>query len=131
MFNTAQTEPLIVSCNFDLRSKGWKTGSRWGFIMRRISTSFEVILSTALLFAGLYLLFVGSSNKSPSEVATLLGGAVCITLSTMTLVSAVRSILWHRHIVRHSQPNHGEDAHFGNGPAKIGPPSETSQSFPQ
>jgi hypothetical protein len=70
--------------------------------MRRISTFFEAILFTALLFAGLYLLFVGSANKSTSEVAMLLGGAVCLTLSVITLVSAVRSILWHRHMLRHS-----------------------------
>jgi len=75
--------------------------------MRRISTFFEVLLSVTLLFAGLYLLFVGSSNKSASEATVLLGGAVCVALSGMTLVSAVRSILWHRHMMRHSLANHG------------------------
>jgi hypothetical protein len=76
--------------------------------MKRISTFFEIILSVTLLFGGLYLLFMGSANKSPSEAAMLLGGAVCTTLSAMTLVSAVRSILWHRHMMRHSLQNHGE-----------------------
>ena len=99
--------------------------------MRRISTFFEVILSATFLFAGLYLLFVGSSNKSSSELAMVLVGAVGITLSAMTLLSAVRSILWHRHMMRHSVPNNRQHAHFGNGPAKIGPSSEASQSFPR
>jgi len=76
--------------------------------MRRISTFFEVILSAALLLAGLYLLSIGSSNKSQNEAVMLLGGAVCIPLSVMTLVAAVRSILWHRHMMRHSLPSHGE-----------------------
>ena len=50
------------------------------------------------------MLHEGSSDKSPNEVAILLGGAVCFTLGAMTLVSAVRSILWHRRMLRHSIP---------------------------
>jgi hypothetical protein len=73
--------------------------------MKRISTFFETILSATLLIVGLYLLREGSSNKSPSDAAILIGGAVCFTLGVMTLVSAVRSILWHRRMVRHSMPN--------------------------
>jgi hypothetical protein len=34
----------------------------------------------------------------------LIGGAVCFTLGMMTLVSAVRSILWHRRMLRNSIP---------------------------
>jgi hypothetical protein len=73
--------------------------------MKRISTFFEITLSASLLTLGLYMLHEGSSNKSPSEAAMLIGGAVCFTLGVMTLVSAVRSILWHRRMVRHSMPN--------------------------
>jgi hypothetical protein len=47
----------------------------------------------------------GASNKSPNEAAILIGGAVCFTLGLMTLVSAVKSILWHRRMVQHSMPN--------------------------
>ena len=74
--------------------------------MRRISTLFEAILSATLLILGLYLLLEGSSNRSSSEAAILIFGAVCFALGVMTLVSAVRSILWHRHMLRHSGPNH-------------------------
>jgi hypothetical protein len=77
--------------------------------MRRISTPFEVILSATLLVLGLYMLYEGSSTKSASEAAMLIGGAVCFTVSVMTLFSAVRSILWHRRMVRHSL-NHDLDS---------------------
>ena len=70
--------------------------------MRRISTAFEIILSASLLVVGLYMLYEGSSNKSGSAPAILIAGAVCFTLGVMTLFSAVRSILWHRRMVRHS-----------------------------
>jgi hypothetical protein len=73
--------------------------------MKRISTLFEIIVSAALLFLGLYMLYEGSSNKSTSEAAILIGGAVCFTLSIMTLVSGVKSLVWHRRMLRHSMPN--------------------------
>ena len=73
--------------------------------MKRISTLFEIIVSAALLLLGLYMLYEGSSNKSTNEAAILIGGAVCFTLSTMTLVSAVKSLLWHRRMRRHSTPS--------------------------
>ena len=71
----------------------------------RIWTLFEVIVAATLLFLGFYLLDVGSSNKAASE-GEILMGAVCFTLSIITLVSAVRSIIWHRHMLRHSMRNH-------------------------
>jgi divalent metal cation (Fe/Co/Zn/Cd) transporter len=77
--------------------------------MKRISTLFEIIVSAALLFLGLYMLYEGSSNKSTNEAAILIGGAVCFTLSIMTLVSAVKSLVWHRRMLRHSMPN--DDLH--------------------
>ena len=74
--------------------------------MRRLSTPVEAILSATLLILGIYLLYEGSSIRSASETAILIGEAVCFALCLMTLVSAIRSILWHRHILRHSTPNH-------------------------
>jgi hypothetical protein len=74
--------------------------------MRRIWTLFEVIMSAILLVAGLYMLHEASLNKSPNETAILLGGAFCFSLSLITLVTTVRSILWHRHMLRHAMPNH-------------------------
>jgi len=70
--------------------------------MRKIATFFEIVVSATLLAFGLYLLHEGSSNQSVSEGPILIGGAVCLTLGVMTLVSAVRSILWHRRMLRHS-----------------------------
>jgi hypothetical protein len=77
--------------------------------MKRVSTVFEIILSATLLLLGLYLLYEGSSNKSASAPAILIGGAVCFTLSVMILVSAIRSILWHRRMLRHSMPDQGSE----------------------
>jgi len=75
--------------------------------MRRRTTLFEAILSATLLILGIYLLYEGISTRSPSESAILIGGAFFFTLGMMTLVSAIRSILWHRHMLRHSPPKHG------------------------
>jgi hypothetical protein len=74
--------------------------------MRRISTLFEIILSATLLILGLYTLQEGSANNSSSAGAMLILGAACITLGAMTLVSAFRSILWRRHMLRDSATNH-------------------------
>jgi len=78
--------------------------------MRRISTSLEIILSATFLFLGLYMLYEGSSNKSTNTAAILIGGAVFFTLGAMTLFSAVRSILWHRRMIRHALSNHDLDS---------------------
>jgi divalent metal cation (Fe/Co/Zn/Cd) transporter len=72
--------------------------------MKRISTLFEIIVSAALLFLGLYMLYEASSNKSTNEAAILIGGAVCFTLSIMILVSAVKSLLWHRRMLSKARP---------------------------
>ncbi|HET6929338.1 MAG TPA: hypothetical protein VFI45_03385 [Candidatus Acidoferrum sp.] len=74
--------------------------------MKRISTLFEIILSAALLTFGLYALLEGNANKSGSADAMLILGAACFTLGATILVSAFRSILWHRHMLRHSVDNH-------------------------
>ena len=74
--------------------------------MKRITTLFEIILSATLLILGIYLLHEGSSNKSTNEAAILIGGAVCFAAGAMTLVFSARSVLWHRRMLRHSQPNH-------------------------
>ena len=78
--------------------------------MRRIPTTFEVLVSAILLFLGLYMLNEGSSTKSTNAPATLIGGAVFFTLSAMNLIFAVRSILWHRRMLRGAKFNHGLDA---------------------
>ena len=74
--------------------------------MKRIPTLFEVILSITLLSLGCYLLYEGSSDKATP--ALLICGAACFTFSAMILVSVTRSILWHRHMLRHSMSDHDE-----------------------
>jgi hypothetical protein len=70
--------------------------------MRRIPTFFEIVLSVVLLVAGLILLHAASSSQSTGQEAYLLGGAVCLTLGVLTTISSIKSILWHRRMVRHS-----------------------------
>jgi predicted membrane channel-forming protein YqfA (hemolysin III family) len=79
--------------------------------MRRVSTLFEIVLSATLLILGLYVLQEGIANKSSSSVAMLILGAICFTLGVTTLVSAARSILWHRHMLRHSVPMYPVEGH--------------------
>jgi membrane protein implicated in regulation of membrane protease activity len=70
--------------------------------MRRISTLLEVLLSAALFILGLYLLHTAISVQSEYGVVILVGGAVSFSLGQMTLVFAVKSILWHWRMLRHS-----------------------------
>jgi hypothetical protein len=87
--------------------------NKGAFPMRRISTFFESILSATLLFLGVFMLYEGSLDKTASDSAILIGGAVCSTLGVMTLFAAVTSILWHRRMKKHSLSNHdlGNAAH--------------------
>ena len=77
--------------------------------MRRISTLLEIVISATLLIIGLYMLYDGNLNKSTNEAAILIGGAVFFTLGVTTLISAVRSILWHRQMMQHATPDRGLD----------------------
>ena len=74
--------------------------------MRRISATVEVLISATLLGLGLYLLDDGSLNKVTNESAILVSAAVCLTLGLITLIAAVRSMLWQRHMLRHAAPHH-------------------------
>jgi len=78
--------------------------------MRRISTLLEIILPSILLFTGGFMLYEASLNKSSNDAAILVGGAACSSLSLTILVSAVRSLVWHRQMLRHAMPNHHLDA---------------------
>jgi hypothetical protein len=77
--------------------------------MRRISTLFAALLSATLLILGIWLLYEGILASSASETAILISGAAFFALGVMTLVSAIRSLLWHRHMVRNSSPNNEMD----------------------
>ncbi len=93
---TGQGSNLLCACGSKMKKVYAKP------VLRELSKA-ECILRFG---DGLYMLHEGSSSKSPGEAAILIGGAVCFTLGVMTLVSAVRSILWHRRMLRQSVPNH-------------------------
>jgi hypothetical protein len=71
--------------------------------MRR-ATLFEIIVSAALLTGGLYMLHEGLLNNSNVSGPVVIFGAVCFTLSLLVLAGAVRSVLWHRRMLRHASP---------------------------
>ena len=74
--------------------------------MRRTPTTVEILIFAALLSLGLYLLDDGSLNKAANESAILTSAAVCLSLSLIALIAAVRSMLWHRHMRKHATPHH-------------------------
>ena len=67
---------------------------------QRIWTIFEVMLSVSLLVAGYFLIFQGLLNRSASDTVMPLPGAVCLALGGMTLVAAIRSLIWHHRMMR-------------------------------
>jgi hypothetical protein len=68
--------------------------------IKRVWTFLEIVISTTLLVAGLFMLQEGIANNSTGAVAMLILGAVFITLSVISLIYAIRSLLWHRHMLR-------------------------------
>ncbi len=85
-----------------IKSRRYDAPERRRPCMRRVATFFEVLVSATLLMSGLYMLYQAGSNKSLDAATILIGGAVCFTVGVMTLTSAVRSILWHRKMLRHA-----------------------------
>ncbi len=74
--------------------------------MKRISTTFEILISALALILGLYWLKEGFSNKTWLADAYLIGGAAFFSLGFMTLYFAVRSVLSHRAMLRHATGGH-------------------------
>ena len=70
--------------------------------MNRMTTILEVVASAALLIAGFYWLYDGSQNKTASGPIAVVGGAFCLAVSVVMLVSAAKSILWHRQALKHA-----------------------------
>jgi hypothetical protein len=69
--------------------------------MRRVYSVLETILSALLLTCGFYMLNEGVSDKS-NATAMLIGGAVFSAVGVVALQAAVRSIIWHRAMLRHA-----------------------------
>jgi len=72
--------------------------------IKRVWSFLEIVISTTLLVAGLFMLQEGIANKSASAVATLILGAVCFTLGVISLTYATRSLLWHRYMLQVAKP---------------------------
>jgi hypothetical protein len=74
--------------------------------MKRLSTTFETLISAFMLTLGLYLLNVGISNITWLADASLIVGAAFFSLGLITLYCAVRSVLSHRAMLRHATGGH-------------------------
>jgi len=77
--------------------------------MKRVSTTFETLISALILTLGLYLLSEGISNNTWFASASLIVGAALFSLGFITLYSAVKSLLSHRAMLRHSTGGHRVD----------------------
>ncbi len=77
--------------------------------MKRVSTTFETLISALILTLGLYLLNEGISNNTWFASASLIVGAALFSLGFITLYSAVRSVLSHRAMLRHATGGHRVD----------------------
>jgi hypothetical protein len=68
---------------------------------------FELVVASLLLAVGSGLLYYGSVDHSVTAGAVLICGAAFFSLGAMMVVSAVRSILWHRRLLQHAMPHRG------------------------
>jgi hypothetical protein len=71
---------------------------------KRVWTFLEIIISTTLLVAGLFMLQEGIANKSTGAVAMLILGAAFTTLAAVSLIYAIRSLLWRRYMLQVAKP---------------------------
>lgn len=67
---------------------------------RRVWTLFEMLVSIGLMGGGSYLLVLGMANKTATDSLMVLAAALCMTMGGLTLGSAIRSLLWHREMLR-------------------------------
>lgn len=68
--------------------------------MRRVFAIPETVVCGALVLIGAYLLGDAVSSNSPTATPVLISGAVLMVFGIGTLQAVVRSILWHRTMLR-------------------------------
>jgi len=74
--------------------------------MKKVSTTFETLISALVLTLGLYWLKEGILNKTWLADVSVIGGAVFFSLGFITLYSVVGSVLSHRAMLRHLAGGH-------------------------
>jgi len=62
---------------------------------------------SVLVVVGLYLLYEGFLNRSANESGSVIAGAAFVTLGGAALISAIKSMLWHRRMLRQTLPHRG------------------------
>jgi hypothetical protein len=76
----------------------------WGMRMMNRWRFFELAMAAILLFAGAALVYYANVEQSATAGAVLIAGAAISALGVMLVVSAIRSILWHRRMIHHAMP---------------------------
>ena len=72
--------------------------------MRRVSTLLGILVSALTLMSGLYILYVAGLNQAVYADALLITGAVMFTLGMINLITGIRSIIWHRRMLKQTRP---------------------------
>jgi hypothetical protein len=80
--------------------------NRWRFA--------ELTFAAVLLVAGSALLYYATADHSITAGAVLISGAAFFSLGAMMAVSAGRSFVWHRRMIRHAMPRRGESRSPGH-----------------
>jgi hypothetical protein len=70
--------------------------------VKRIFAIPETVICASLLIAGIYLLSDGISTNSQTAAELLIFGALLIVFGVVTLQAVLRSIVWHRIMLRRS-----------------------------
>jgi hypothetical protein len=70
--------------------------------MRRVFAIPEAVLCASLVSAGAYVLKDALSSNSPNAAMLLIPGAVLLVFGLATLQAVVRSLVWHRLMLRRS-----------------------------
>lgn len=84
--------------------------------MRIVFAIPETLACAALTIAGVYMLDASIADKSANASILVVGGAAFLAFGIVSLHAAVRSILWHRAMLRRAMSQHGGPAgHTASG----------------
>lgn len=71
----------------------------------------ETVVCASFAIAGIYMLHEGMTDKSANATVLLIAGAAVLAFGIVTLQTTVRSILWHRQMLRRAATRRAEPTH--------------------
>jgi len=78
--------------------------------MRIVFALPETVVCAGLTIAGLYMLNEGMADKSANAPVLVIGGAAFFAFGVVALLAVLRSILWHRSMLRRAANRQAEPA---------------------